>query len=116
MVKPHEKFALGPIDMSPMKYKFDEAKSAEAGTGFKFMVSGVFQHHTRNMLYARIFIKVPNGLYFATGRFLWEPYDMWKRQLFTNQGKDIPLYVKSLGDIPQCLPGNPSEYKRTRKG
>ena len=116
VLKPHEKFVLGPIDMSPMKFKFDEAKSAEAGTGFKFMVSGVLQHHTRNMSYARIFIKVPNGLYFSTGRFLRGPYDMWKGQMFTNQGKYIPLDIESLDDIPQCHPGNPSDYKRTRKG
>ena len=68
------------------------------------------------MSYARIFIKVPNELYFSTERFLRGPYDMWKGQMFTDQGKDVPLYIESHDDIPQCHPGNPSDYKRTRKG
>ena len=103
------------VDMSSVNFKYDESKSIERGVGMKIRVSGVFPHYSKPLSYARVFLGVPDSLFYLDGRFLRVAYDNAKDQLFTRQGKEIPLYMSSLGDIPLCVPSNPEEYKRNRQ-
>ena len=113
MVSSGDSKALGAIDMSKMKYKYDEKKFSEKAMGFKVKVSGVFPHYSKARMYARVFIVVPDGLYFLPGKFLRIPYDEVADELFIRQGKEIPLYIKSLGDLPTCIRSDRHNYKRS---
>ena len=112
---PREASVFGAIDMSNVNFKYDEMKLIKTGGGMQFRVSGPFQHYLKGRAYARVFIRVPDSLFYLNGRFLRVAYDNSTSDLFTCQGKEITLFFSSLDDIPICTPLDPHNYKHNKQ-